>query len=383
MSKKNKQKQSFEGEGVEPAEGAEGAASVEVTDAALAGEAEVVTEAADVVVEAVAEGEAAAEIVEAAETAETTEFAESIEVAEVAKVVEAGELADAGEASDVAEAAGDTEAGEALYDTNSLEATTDDASEDPSSEASADSADGATEMEGATLDIELVKRVLETALLTSAEPLSMNEMKRMFPRGETNNELMRKLLDEIRVSWEGRGVELVNVASGWRFRSRPELQRYLDKLNPQKAPKYSRAVMETLAIIAYRQPVTRGDIEDIRGVVVTSNIMKSLEARGWIDVIGHREVPGRPAIYATTKQFLDDLSLRSLEELPTLEDLGALVDASGAAQMEMNMPEHDAGASVSVGEGLMDDDDLDEELDDAVMLSPTPDSEIPPPSQLH
>ena len=114
-----------------------------------------------------------------------------------------------------------------------------------------------------TLDIDLIKRVLETALLTSPEPLSLNEMKRMFPRGETNNELVRKLLDEIRVAWEGRGVELVNVASGWRFRSKPELQRYLDKLNPLKAPKYSRAVMETLAIIAYRQPVTRGDIEVI------------------------------------------------------------------------------------------------------------------------
>jgi segregation and condensation protein B len=193
---------------------------------------------------------------------------------------------------------------------------------------------------------------------------------------------MRKLLDEIRVSWEGRGVELVNVASGWRFRSRPELQRFLDKLNPQKSPKYSRAVMETLAIIAYRQPVTRGDIEDIRGVVVTSNIMKSLEARGWIDVIGHREVPGRPAIYATTKQFLDDLSLRSLEELPPLDDLGALIDSSGAAQLEMNMPERSSVAQVSVGEGLMDDDD-DSDLDDAIVVNASSDTDTPPPSQLH
>ncbi|HTE15458.1 MAG TPA: SMC-Scp complex subunit ScpB [Burkholderiales bacterium] len=232
------------------------------------------------------------------------------------------------------------------------------------------------------LDIDLVKRVLETALLTSPEPLSLNEMKRMFPRGETNNELMRKLLDEIRSEWEGRGVELVNVASGWRFRSRPDLQRYLDKLNPQKAPKYSRAVMETLAIIAYRQPVTRGDIEDIRGVVVTSNIIKTLEARGWIDVIGHREVPGRPAIYATTKQFLDDLSLRSLEELLPLDDLGALVESSGAAQLEMNMPERSSASAVFVGEGLMDDSD-DADLDDAVVVSGSPDTETPPPSQLH
>lgn len=240
-----------------------------------------------------------------------------------------------------------------------------------------DAAGGATP----ALDISLVKRVLETALLTSPEPLSLNEMKRMFPRGETNNDLMRKLLDEIRSEWEGRGVELVNVASGWRFRSRPELQRYLDKLNPQKAPRYSRAVMETLTIIAYRQPVTRGDIEDIRGVVVTSNIIKTLEARGWIDIIGHREVPGRPAIYATTRQFLDDLNLRSLEELPPLEDLGALVE-SGAAQMESSMPEHASGQGISVGEGLVGDDGQDVD-DDAELRGDGAVMEIPPPSQLH
>ena len=233
------------------------------------------------------------------------------------------------------------------------------------------------------LDIDLVKQVLETALLTSPDPLSLNDMKRMFPRGETNNELVRKLLDEIRTAWEGRGVELVNVASGWRFRAKPQLQRYLDKLNPQKAPKYSRAVMETLAIIAYRQPVTRGDIEDIRGVVVSSNIMKALEARGWIDVIGHREVPGRPAIFATTKQFLDDLSLRSLEELPALDDLGALIDSSGAAQVELNMPRMDSG-SISAGEGLIDADvDDDETARQPDIASLVNEDETPPPSQLH
>ncbi len=234
------------------------------------------------------------------------------------------------------------------------------------------------------LDIDLIKQVLETALLTSPEPLSLNDMKRMFPRGETNNELVRKLLDEIRVSWEGRGVELVNVASGWRFRAKPELQRFLDKLNPQKAPKYSRAVMETLAIIAYRQPVTRGDIEDIRGVVVSSNIMKALEARGWIDVIGHREVPGRPAIFATTKQFLDDLSLRSLEELPPLDDLGALVDSSGASQVELNMPEQGGGA-ISAGEGMLNDgDEPDDELSLTGDDEPVADAAIMPPSrQIH
>ena len=232
--------------------------------------------------------------------------------------------------------------------------------------------------DGVALDIDLVKQVLETALLTSPEPLSLNDMKRMFPRGETTNQSVRKLLDAIRLAWEGRGVELVNVASGWRFRAKPELQRYLDKLNPQKAPKYSRAVMETLAIIAYRQPVTRGDIEDIRGVVVSSNIIKALEARGWIDVIGHREVPGRPAIYATTKQFLDDLSLRSLEELPTLDDLGALVESSGAAQVELNMPGQ-GGGSISAGEGLLDADD-DEPTDTEDLIR---DIEAPPSSQLH
>lgn len=257
-------------------------------------------------------------------------------------------------------------------------------------EANAQDSDAASEvMEDAAasdeseLDIELVKRVLETALLTSPEPLSLNEMKRMFPRGATNNELMRKLLDELREAWEGRGVELVNVASGWRFRSRPELQRYLDRLNPQRAPRYSRAVLETLAIIAYRQPVTRGDIEDIRGVVVTSNIIKTLEARGWIDVIGHREVPGRPAIYATTRQFLDDLSLRSLEELPPLDDLGQLVESSGAAQIEINMP---GSASISAGEGLMEGEDGDEGdeggLDPAVGAAGSG-GESAPPTQLH
>ena len=276
---------------------------------------------------------------------------------------------------EITEAVADPDdATEALYEAPVLDAAAD-AVESAALEAEEDS------VGAAALDIDLIKRVLETALLTNPEPLSLNEMKRMFPRGETNNELMRKLLDEIRVAWEGRGVELVNVASGWRFRAKPELQRYLDKLNPQKAPKYSRAVMETLAIIAYRQPVTRGDIEDIRGVVVTSNIIKSLEARGWIDVIGHREVPGRPAIYATTKQFLDDLSLRSLEELPALDDLGALVESNGAAQLEMNMPEHSDASSVSVSEGLMDDD-LDEDLLDAVVTASSAE-ETPPPSQLH
>ena len=178
-------------------------------------------------------------------------------------------------------------------------------------------------------DIETAKTVLETALLTAQEPMALNELRRLFDDG-LSAETVRRLLEEIRTTWSDRGVELVNVASGWRFRAKPEMQSFLDRLNPQKPPKYSRAVLETLAIIAYRQPVTRGDIEEIRGVTVSSNIVKALESRGWIEVIGHREVPGRPSLYATTREFLDDLGLRSVEELPPLEDLGALVDADGA-----------------------------------------------------
>ncbi len=183
-------------------------------------------------------------------------------------------------------------------------------------------------MDGAmddNLDLSYVKRVLETALLTTQEPLTLADLKKLFD-DDLAQETMRKVLEDLRTDWDGRGVELVSVASGWRFRARPDSQKFLDRLSPQKPPKYSRAVLETLAIIAYRQPVTRGDIEEIRGVTVSSNILKSLESRGWIDVIGHREVPGRPAIYATTKSFLDDLNLRSLEELPALDDLGALVE---------------------------------------------------------
>jgi segregation and condensation protein B len=188
------------------------------------------------------------------------------------------------------------------------------------------------EEEASNLDLSLVKTVLETALLTTQEPMTLIELKRLFDE-ELGNEILRKVLDELRDDWQRRGVELVNVASGWRFRARPEFQKYLDRLNPQKPPRYSRAVLETLAIIAYRQPVTRGDIEDIRGVTVSAGILKSLEARGWIDVVGHREVPGRPEIFATTKTFLDDLNLRSLEELPPLEDLGALVDNAETAAL--------------------------------------------------
>ncbi len=164
-----------------------------------------------------------------------------------------------------------------------------------------------------------VKLILETALLTAGEPMTVAELKKLFDE-DIAADALRKVLEELRQDWAGRGVELTLVASGWRFQARPEYQKYLDRLSPEKPPKYSRAVLETLAIIAYKQPVTRGDIEEIRGVTVSSQILKTLEERGWIDVVGHREVPGRPALYATTKGFLDDLNLRSLSELPPLEE---------------------------------------------------------------
>ena len=170
-------------------------------------------------------------------------------------------------------------------------------------------------------------RILEAALLTAQEPLSLAELKKLGD-GQVENAYVEELLEQLAQQYSGSGVELNRVANGWRFRARPELQPYLDRLNPQKPPRYSRAVMETLAIIAYRQPVTRGDIEEIRGVAVSSQILKTLEARGWIDVVGTRDVPGKPALYATTKQMLDDLNLRSLQELPPLEEITSLLEQS-------------------------------------------------------
>ena len=162
------------------------------------------------------------------------------------------------------------------------------------------------------------KRVLETALICAVAPMPLAEMRALF-NGDVGSDSLRRLLDELVHDWQERGVELVCLASGWRFQSRPEMREYLDRLHPEKPPKYSRAAMETLAIVAYRQPVTRGDIEDIRGVTVSSQIVKQLEDRGWIDAIGYREAPGRPALYATTRQFLDDLGLSSLDQLPTID----------------------------------------------------------------
>src|SRR5437762_11546135 len=178
-------------------------------------------------------------------------------------------------------------------------------------------------------DVKEIKRVLEAALLASPDPLGLPELKRLF-EGEISTDTLRNLLGEIAEQWKGRAVELVNVASGWRFQTTTDFTPYIERLAPEKPPKYSRAVMETLAIIAYRQPVTRGDIENIRGVVVSTQIIQSLEARGWIDVVGQRETPGRPALYATTRSFLDDLGLRSLEELPPLEEIADTVELAAA-----------------------------------------------------
>ena len=172
------------------------------------------------------------------------------------------------------------------------------------------------------------KRVLETALICAQQPLPLRDMRTLFA-DEIGADTLRAMLDELVRDWEGRGVELVPLASGWRFQSRPEMREHLDRLNPEKPPKYSRAVMETLAIIAYRQPVTRGDIEDIRGVTVATQIIKQLEDRGWVEAIGHRETPGRPALLATTRHFLDDLGLSSLEQLPLLNAPIAAPDAAG------------------------------------------------------
>ena len=165
-----------------------------------------------------------------------------------------------------------------------------------------------------------VKKILEAALLASPEPLGLTELKRLF-QGDISLDTLRNLLAELAEEWKGRAVELAHLASGWRFQTTAEFGPFIERMGEEKAPRYSRAVMETLAIIAYRQPVTRGDIENIRGVVVSTQIVQTLENRGWIDVVGPRETPGRPALYATTRKFLDDLGLRSLEELPPLEEI--------------------------------------------------------------
>lgn len=184
-------------------------------------------------------------------------------------------------------------------------------------------------------------RVIEAALLAAPAPLPVSELRRLFEE-DPGSDLVRKLLDELRAEWfaAGKGVELVQLATGWRFQTRPEYQIYLDRLKEEKPPRYSRAVMETLAIIAYRQPVTRGDIEEVRGVAVSPNILKTLESRGWIDIVGHRDTPGRPALFATTRRFLDDMGLRSLTELPALTEIEKIMDLVEVSRSLEETPEN-------------------------------------------
>jgi segregation and condensation protein B len=190
------------------------------------------------------------------------------------------------------------------------------------------------------------KRILEAALLAAPEPLAVADLKRLFDE-ELAADVLKRLLGELREEWQDRAVELVQLASGWRFQTRAEFRPYVERLFPEKPPRYSRAVMETLAIIAYRQPVTRGDIEDVRGVVVSTQIVQSLEARGWIDIVGHRETPGHPALYATTKKFLDDLGLRTLEELPPLEEIAKTLQLEPAPAQAAAAPVAEDAADVS------------------------------------
>ncbi|MGQ5523843.1 SMC-Scp complex subunit ScpB [Chitinimonas sp. PSY-7] len=179
-------------------------------------------------------------------------------------------------------------------------------------------------MQSTVHDRQHIQIVIETALLVATEPLGLHDLKKLFAE-ELRADLLNEVLEAIQQAWRGRGVELVKLSSGWRFRARLEFQPYLDRLNPEKPPRYSRAVMETLAIIAYKGPLTRGEIEEIRGVTVSTQIVKTLEERNWIEIVGYRETPGRPGLYATTKAFLDDMGLKSRTELPALAELGQLV----------------------------------------------------------
>ncbi|HEU4852162.1 MAG TPA: SMC-Scp complex subunit ScpB [Telluria sp.] len=242
------------------------------------------------------------------------------------------------------------------------------------------------------------KKVLETALLCAREPMSIHGMKKLFvdvdsagrPMGAgVGSDTIKILLEELRRDWDGRGVELVALASGWRFQSRPEMKMYLDRLSPEKPPKYSRATLETLAIIAYRQPVTRGDIEEIRGVAVNSQTIKMLEDRGWIDVVGHREVVGRPALLGTTKQFLDDLGLGSLSQLPPLQTVADMQSSDQLQVLEEALQQnfekeaeaqaaHAAAPGDQVGQdadqALLDDEQLAEAVIEAAIEDEFPDA---------
>ncbi|WP_322094251.1 SMC-Scp complex subunit ScpB [Paraburkholderia bannensis] len=201
------------------------------------------------------------------------------------------------------------------------------------------------------------KIVLETALICTQEPLKIGELRKLFA-DDISADTVRNLLEDLRQEWSGRGVELVGLASGWRFQSKPAMRTYLDRLHPEKPPRYSRAVLETLAIIAYRQPVTRGDIEEIRGVTVNTQVVKQLEDRNWIEVIGHRDVPGRPALYATTRQFLDDLGLRSLDELPPLDDPSNQLGEQLLAQHAIEFPESEVAQLIAEAAAERGEDSL-------------------------
>ncbi|MFL9865826.1 SMC-Scp complex subunit ScpB [Paraburkholderia fungorum] len=202
------------------------------------------------------------------------------------------------------------------------------------------------------------KIVLETALICAQEPLKLVDLRKLFADG-VSADTVRNLLEDLKQDWSGRGVELVGLASGWRFQSKPAMRSYLDRLHPEKPPKYSRAVLETLAIIAYRQPVTRGDIEEIRGVTVNTQVVKQLEDRGWIEVIGHRDVPGRPALYATTRQFLDDLGLKALDELPPLADPSAQLNADLLGQHAIEFSEVETAQALASAEAGASEEPVD------------------------
>jgi len=217
------------------------------------------------------------------------------------------------------------------------------------------------------------KRVIETALLCAQEPLTVADLSRLFVEDITTADIDETLL-ELQRAWDNKGMELVHIATGWRFQSRLSMREYLDRLTPEKPPKYSRAVMETLAIIAYRQPVTRGEIEEIRGVAVSSNVMKQLEDRGWVEVIGHKDTIGRPGLYATTKQFLDDLSLTNLQSLPMLEDAAPMAAAEQLGQVVM---EFDPTVTVETVVIEETEEVVVEENSEIIAEEVTPESENP------
>jgi segregation and condensation protein B len=227
-----------------------------------------------------------------------------------------------------------------------------------------------------------VKRVLETALLCAQRPVALRDMRHLFD-DQVGADTIRSLLDELGRDWNGRGVELTALASGWRFQSRPEMRQYLDRLNPERPPKYSRATLETLAIIAYRQPVTRGDIEDMRGVTVSSHIVKQLEERGWIEAIGYREAPGRPALLATTRQFLDDFGLASLDRLPVLDASASSPAASALMTGQPSLLDPVVAPSALVAQSIVSRAQASAAIQSDVATSPgplfppSPDSETP------